>query len=210
MVQRPHDLHLPPQVGGGGARVSAAARRQRAAQPCAQPALVGGAQLRRRGARGDRGRGASAAPYNGSAQLGPTGGSLRSRGGAAARCWDVCRQGRLAGAPARPLTRRVFTTLTAYSMSSPVFRHSLTLPKLPRPSVSITMYCTAGLSLNSLRWHTVAWCGRQQHTRCVLRTPGCSIKCSAAPNAFNKPAARGACGRLPHAGTLAGHLPLTI
>lgn len=42
------------------------------------------------------------------------------------------------------LTSLVDTTLTAHSMSLPVFRHSLTLPKEPRPSVSTTMYCGAG------------------------------------------------------------------
>jgi hypothetical protein len=48
-------------------------------------------------------------------------------------------------APQAPApTRRVLTTLTAYRVSSPVLRQSLTLPKLPRPSVSTTMYCSAG------------------------------------------------------------------
>ena len=42
------------------------------------------------------------------------------------------------------LTSLVDTTLTAHSMSLPVLRHSFTLPKEPRPSVSTTMYCGAG------------------------------------------------------------------
>lgn len=59
-----------------------------------------------------------------------------------------------ANSPARPLTSLVETTLTAHSVSFPVLRHSRTLPKLPRPSVSTTMYCggqdgTGGAA----RWH---------------------------------------------------------